>query len=287
MTNGNIETVLAFEHISHRFAAPAGDSAKLEMPVLQDISLELLAGEIVCIVGPSGCGKSTLLNIAAGLITPTEGKVYSHGLPVVGPGVDRAMMFQEDTLFPWLTVRGNVAFGPRCQKAHGQLLDVDKTIALVGLSGYEEYRPSELSGGMRQRVALARALINHADILLLDEPFASLDAQTREAMQELLLDVHAHVRPCILLVTHDIEEAVFLGDRIVVLTSRTRGTRIGEITTSNLPRPRTIEMREDPRVVVLRKYLRDILRGLSDAHKIDWGKTLSATSSPAQILQSK
>jgi NitT/TauT family transport system ATP-binding protein len=260
MTKQNAEAILAFDHVSHSFAGP-GRSEDPGKCVLQDITIEIRAPEIVCIIGPSGCGKTTLLNLAAGLIAPTSGTVYAHGQPVTRPHVSRAMMFQEDTLFPWLTVRGNIAFGPQCQHDRERLLEVSRIIELVGLSGYEDYRPAQLSGGMKQRVALARALINHADILLLDEPFASLDAQTRETMQELMLEIHERIKPCILLVTHDIEEAVFLGERVIVLYPQGAGSRVGETVNTGLRRPRTAEMREEPRLAALRAHLRDVLRG--------------------------
>jgi len=260
MTRGDGDAILWLDGVCHSFAVPRQGANDHTHHVLADVTFQVARGEIVCVLGPSGCGKSTLLNLAAGLLTPTSGDVYAHGKSVTEPGADRAMMFQDDTLFPWLTVRQNIAFGPKCQHNREQLDDVPKMIELVGLSGFEDYLPGSLSGGMRQRVALARALINRADILLLDEPFASLDAQTREAMQELALWIHERLKPAILLVTHDIEEAVFLGDRVVVLCPQEDGSRFQEAVDIGLQRPRTPEMREDHQLASLRSHLRGILR---------------------------
>lgn len=190
--------------------------------VLEESSLQMQQTELVSIVGPSGCGKSTLLHIVGGLVTPTGGHVYLDGEEVFEPGADRGMVFQAYTLFPWLTVRKNVQFGPRMRgvkKAERERL-ADHFLDAVGLHGFKDHYPKQLSGGMRQRVAIARALANSPRILLMDEPFGALDAQTRQVMQELVLDIREKESTTILFITHDIDEAVFLSDRIFVMSAR-------------------------------------------------------------------
>jgi len=205
---------------------------------LENVSLTVEDGEFVCIVGPSGCGKTTLLNIVAGLEKPTKGEVLVDGKPVVSPGPDRVMVFQEYALFPWRTVLGNVEFGleiagvPREERRKIAL----RYIRLVGLSGFENKYPHELSGGMKQRVALARALVMNPKVLLMDEPFGALDAQTRNIMQAELLRIWQATRKTILFVTHSILEAVYFADRVVVLTARPG--RVKRIFKVNLERPR-------------------------------------------------
>ncbi len=211
----------------------------LELMAIDRLSLDVADGEIVSIVGPSGCGKSTLLRLVAGLVRPSSGEIRLDGHVVTDPGADRGMVFQSYTLFPWLTVRGNVEFGPRirgmpdayCRDMAGRF------IQMVGLAGFEGAYPKELSGGMMQRVAIARALANDPEVLLMDEPFGALDAQTRAFMQELLLDIWQKTRKTILFVTHDIDEALFLGDRVYVMTARPGRLR-AEVSVA-LPRPRT------------------------------------------------
>ena len=189
---------------------------------LQATDLQVQENDFVTILGPSGCGKSTLLRIAAGLEQPSGGEVLLDGQRVEGPGADRGMVFQSYTLFPWLSVRDNVCFGlvergmPRAQ----QLELANAFIAKVGLRGFEHHYPKQLSGGMQQRTALARALANSPRILLMDEPFGALDHQTRELMQELLLGIWEAERKTVLFVTHDIDEAIFMGSRVVVMTAR-------------------------------------------------------------------
>jgi ABC-type nitrate/sulfonate/bicarbonate transport system ATPase subunit len=189
---------------------------------LQATNLDVAENDFVTILGPSGCGKSTLLRIVAGLDQPTAGEVLLDGRPVRGPGADRGMVFQSYTLFPWLTVRDNVCFGlrergmPRAQ----QLEVADAFLAKVGLHGFEHHYPKQLSGGMQQRTAIARALANGPRMLLMDEPFGALDHQTRELMQELLLGIWEAEKKTVLFVTHDIDEAVFMGSRVVVMSAR-------------------------------------------------------------------
>ncbi|MBI4505928.1 MAG: ABC transporter ATP-binding protein [Chloroflexi bacterium] len=193
-----------------------------EVEALCPVNLSIRAGEFVCIVGPSGCGKTTLLNCIAGLVAPTAGEILVDGRPIGGPGRNRGMVFQEYGLFPWLTVEGNIQFGPKMRGTPlRELVAVSARYAkLVGLSGWEHRFPSELSGGMKQRVGIARALANQPDVLLMDEPFGALDAMTRDRMQDELLGILRADRKTCVFVTHSIPEAVFLADRIVVMTAR-------------------------------------------------------------------
>ena len=189
---------------------------------LQATDLEVAENDFITILGPSGCGKSTLLRIVAGLDTQSSGSVLLDGKPVAGPGADRGMVFQSYTLFPWLTVRDNVCFGLRERglPRDEQGAIADTFIHKVGLRGFEQHYPKQLSGGMQQRTALARALANSPRMLLMDEPFGALDHQTRELMQELLLGIWERERKTVLFVTHDIDEAVFMGTRVVVMSAR-------------------------------------------------------------------
>jgi NitT/TauT family transport system ATP-binding protein len=189
---------------------------------LDDVSMAIADGEFVCLLGPSGCGKSTILNLIAGFDRASAGDVLLAGAPVTRPGPDRGMVFQEPMLFPWLNVIDNVTFGPRMAgTSHKDYLKAaDRYLQLVGLRGFERHHSWELSGGMRQRVSLARAWISNPKVLLMDEPFAALDAQTRLLMQELLVRIWEETRTTVVFVTHDVEEAIYLADRIIVMTSR-------------------------------------------------------------------
>jgi ABC-type nitrate/sulfonate/bicarbonate transport system ATPase subunit len=189
---------------------------------LAPVDLTVTEGDFVAILGPSGCGKSTLLRIVAGLDRPTTGTVTLDGKPVSGPGADRGMVFQSYTLFPWLTVAENIAFGPRESgtPAAERRAIAEKLMAQVGLTQFANHYPKQLSGGMQQRAALARALANDPKVLLLDEPFGALDHQTRSLMQELLLSIWEEHRKTVLFVTHDIEEAVFMANRVLVMSAR-------------------------------------------------------------------
>jgi NitT/TauT family transport system ATP-binding protein len=223
---------------------------------VQEISLDVAPGEFVCLLGPSGCGKSTLLNVVAGFFSASQGQVLVDGRPVTGPDVSRGMVFQStEALFPWLRVRDNIAFGPRMRhlpRARTAQL-VDHYTALVGLSQFGDRLPHELSGGMRQRVQIARVLANEPSVVLMDEPFGALDAQTREVMQHELERIWRETRPTILFVTHDINEAILLGDRIATMTAGPAG-KIKRVYTVDLPRPRD---EIDPAVVELHRKLRD------------------------------
>ncbi|HXG52126.1 MAG TPA: ABC transporter ATP-binding protein [candidate division Zixibacteria bacterium] len=210
---------------------------------LRNFNLEIEQGEFVSIVGPSGCGKSTFLNIVLGLIPADEGELRLNGTRITGPGHERAMVFQEFGLLPWRTVRANVELGlelkgvPASERAEKSM----QLIKLVGLSGFENHYPHELSGGMKQRVGLARALATEPQVLLMDEPFAALDAQTRDLMQAELLQIWERTRKTVLFVTHSIEEAAYLSDRVIVMTARPG--RAKNILKVDLPRPRDYEMR--------------------------------------------
>ena len=205
---------------------------------LDEVSLELAENSFTCLLGPSGCGKSTLLNMIAGFIEPTTGRVLVGGREVTGAGADRGVVFQEYALFPWRTAAENVAFGPmvRGLPRAERRAAARRYLALVGLAEHEGKYPSELSGGMKQRVAIARALANHPSVLLMDEPFGALDAQTREVMQEELLRIWEQDKKTVVFVTHSISESIFLADRIVVMATRP-GT-VKEIVDVALPHPR-------------------------------------------------
>jgi NitT/TauT family transport system ATP-binding protein len=245
-----VVTSVALRHRQARIAVRGlcklfTDIARQEqIAALDCIDLEIGDDEFLTILGPSGCGKTTLLNIIAGFDRPTSGDVRLDGEIVPGPGPDRAVVFQEYALFPWLTVEQNIEFGLRERRVAKpqRQTRVREQIASVGLSGFERHYPQELSGGMRQRVAIARALVNDPKILLLDEPFAALDAQTRTLMQQELLRVWGAARRTAVFITHNIEEAILLGDRVAVMTARPG--RIKEIVTVNLPRPRDVTSAE-------------------------------------------
>lgn len=212
-----------------------------ETGALLDVSLAVRTGEFACLLGPSGCGKSTILNLVAGFEWVSAGEVLLDGHAIEGPGPDRGVVFQQPTLFPWITVLDNITFGPRMTggRAEDYVPRARRYIEAMGLVGFENHYPYELSGGMQQRVALARAWISEPQLLLMDEPFGALDAQTRLSMQELLLRVWETSRTTVLFVTHDIEEALFLADRILVMSARPG--RIREELRLDFPRPRNYE----------------------------------------------
>ncbi len=237
-----------------------GANGRPPVTALHPTDLKVARNDFVTILGPSGCGKSTLLRIVAGLDTPTTGAVVAAGKEVTGPGVDRGMVFQSYTLFPWLTVRDNIAFGLR-EKRMGEKEKweiVDSYIDKVGLKGFESHWPKQLSGGMQQRTAIARALANDPRILLLDEPFGALDNQTRGLMQELLLGIWEREQKTVLFVTHDIEEAVFMASRVVTMTARPG--RIKSVTPVDLPHPRHYTIKASPEFSELRRKLTEEIR---------------------------
>jgi NitT/TauT family transport system ATP-binding protein len=219
-----------------------------EVLALTDVSLSVADGEFMAIVGPSGCGKTTLLNIVAGLLPYEVGSVSIDGRRVSGPGVDRAVVFQHASLLPWRTVAGNVRYGMEMQKRFDRTVMAERAdyfIRLVGLAGFERHYPSELSGGMQQRVNLARATAADPLVLLMDEPFAALDAQTREVMQAELLKIWAQAHKTVLFITHQINEAVYLADRVAVMSPRPG--RIKEVVTIPFERPRPLSLKREPR----------------------------------------
>ncbi len=209
---------LHIDKISMRFDLPAGGHVQ----ALEDVSLDLKPGELMSVLGPSGCGKTTLLNIVAGFLAPTSGKIELNGHPVLGPGPDRGMVFQKGALFEWMSVRRNVNFGPRMKgvpKADRDRVS-DHLLETVGLGEFKEKAVYELSGGMQQRVALARCLANEPDVILMDEPLGALDALTREKMQGLVLELWKETGKTIILITHSVEEALLLGERLLVMAPR-------------------------------------------------------------------
>ena len=209
---------LSIEKISMRFDLPNGGSVQ----ALKDVTLNLKAGELMSVLGPSGCGKTTLLNILAGFLAPTEGKIVMNGHEVHGPDAERGMVFQQGALFEWMSVRENVGFGPSMKgmPKHDKAEIVDHLLDVVGLQEFKEKAVYELSGGMQQRVALARCLANDPDVILMDEPLGALDALTREKMQSLVLKMWKENGKTIILITHSVEEALLLGERLVVMAPR-------------------------------------------------------------------
>ena len=230
---------IVFEHVGYSYTPPKGRPVR----ALDDITLNVGDDEFVAIVGPSGCGKSTLLYLVGGFLPLVEGKILVDGRPVDRPGPERGIVFQHFALFPWKTVRQNVLFGlelKRMEPARRQAL-AQQFIDLVKLTGFEDVFPSQLSGGMKQRVAIARTLVTDPKVLLMDEPFGALDAQTRGILQEELLAIWSNSRKSVLFVTHDVHEAVLLADRIVVMTARPG--KVKAIIDVDLPRPRSAEVK--------------------------------------------
>ncbi len=209
---------LTIENLSMRFDLPNGTSVQ----ALKDVSLDLKSGELMSVLGPSGCGKTTLLNIVAGFLAPTSGKIELNGHRVTGPDRERGMVFQQGALFEWMNVRENVSFGPRMagQRERDWAANVDHLLDVVGLRDFKEKAVYELSGGMQQRVALARCLANDPDVILMDEPLGALDALTREKMQSLVLKLWKETGKTIILITHSVEEALLLGERLLVMAPR-------------------------------------------------------------------
>jgi len=246
---------LELDHITKTFATPQGP-----LTVLADIDLTITPRSFVSLVGASGCGKSTLLNILAGLDTPTMGVVRQRGVPITGPGPERGMVFQSYTLFPWLTVAQTVAFGLSLRGLGRREIStrVGAYLEIVGLTSAQDRYPDQLSGGMQQRVALARALINEPQVLLLDEPFAALDSQTRGLMQEFLAQLWQRQPVTVVLVTHDVGEAIYLGEQIYVLASRPG--RVAHRVTVDLPQLRTYEIRKEPAFIQTQAQVLDWLR---------------------------
>ena len=228
-----------------------------DVVALKGLDVEVNEGEFVVLVGASGCGKSTLLNLFAGFERPSEGQVALHGRAIDGIDPRCGMVFQNYALFPWLTVRGNIGFGPRLRGAEDKAR-VEALIEIVGIAGFGDHYPAQLSGGMKQRVALARTLANDPEVMLCDEPFAALDAMTRTVLQEELARVARVEGKTVLFITHSIDEALLLGDRIVVMTARPG--RVKQELANDLPRPRTADLELTPRYLELKASIWESVR---------------------------
>ena len=247
---------VVLSHVSKVF-----ESRGARVTALSDVDLRVAHNEFVAIVGASGCGKSTLLNLVAGFEPATGGAVLVEGKPVLRPGPDRGVVFQQSALFPWLTVRQNIAFGLSLAANRVRTIrapNTDQMLARVGLAAFADHFPSQLSGGMRQRAAIASVLTIDPDVLLMDEPFGALDALTRSLMQDFLLELWEENRKTVLLVTHDIGEAVYLSDRIVVMAGHPG--RVREIVMVDLPRPRRFALQAEPGFVRLRDNITRVVR---------------------------
>jgi NitT/TauT family transport system ATP-binding protein len=248
---------ICFDNVVVEFPTATGP-----MRVVDGVSLDIANGEFVSIIGPSGCGKTTLMNIVGGFVEPTGGAVLLDGKPIKGPGPDRGVIFQEYGVFPWLTVRGNIEFGLKLAANRVGTAERDEIcaryMALMGLTDFADHFPKHLSGGMRQRLALARAYAVKPEFLLMDEPFGALDAQTRTAMQDLLLEVLATEGKTVLLITHSVDEAIYLSSRIVVVTARP--ARVRTIVDVPFGYPRSESVHEDPRFATLRAQIHALVR---------------------------
>ena len=248
------QALVRFENLALTFPGGLG---RRPIEVLRGLDLAVAAGEFVAIIGPSGCGKSTLLSLLAGYLAPSAGRVLFRGVPIVGPGRERMMVFQQPALFPWLTVEENIAYGLklRANRGNGPVREtVAELLRLVQLEGFTRHYPADLSGGMRQRLEIARALAVNPQVLLMDEPLAALDALTRRTMQREVLRIWAETHKTIVFVTHDIDEAVIMADRIVVMAQRP--SFVLEVEEVDLPRPR---LRDDPAVASLARRLSSLL----------------------------
>jgi sulfonate transport system ATP-binding protein len=248
---------IAFKNVSVRFPTPSGG----EMHVVDNVTYDIRQREFVSVIGPSGCGKTTMMNMVAGFMEPSSGSVTLDGKPIIGPGPDRGVIFQEYGVFPWLSVKDNIAFGLKLRANRTPAAERDQIcqryMQLMGLSEFADAWPRMLSGGMRQRLALARAYAVKPEFLLMDEPFGALDAQTRSAMQDLLLGVLGAENKTVMLITHSVEEAVYLSNRIIVMTARP--TRIREIIEVPFTYPRNSALHETPEFGELRAHVRDLV----------------------------
>jgi len=247
---------IVFDHVSVEFP-----SARGALRVVDDVSYEIADGEFVAVIGPSGCGKTTMMNMVAGFMQPTRGRVLLDGEPIAGPGPDRGVIFQEYGVFPWLTVKDNIAFGLQLAANHATPSErdaiCDRYMRLMGLTEFADAWPKMLSGGMRQRLALARAYAVRPQFLLMDEPFGALDAQTRTAMQDLLLQVLETEGKTVMLITHSVEEAIYLASRIVVMSARP--TRIREEIRTPFAYPRAESVHETREFNELRSHVRELV----------------------------
>ena len=253
---GTANVRIRFDQVTVDFPTAAGP-----MRVVDGISMDIADGEFVSIIGPSGCGKTTLMNIVGGFVKPTGGAVLLDGKPIRGPGPDRGVIFQEYGVFPWLTVRGNIEFGlklaanPAAPRDRAEICQ--RYMALMGLSDFADHFPKHLSGGMRQRLAIARAYAVKPQFLLMDEPFGALDAQTRTAMQDLLLDVLRTEGKTVLLITHSVDEAIYLSSRIVVVTARP--SKVRAVFDVPFGYPRSERVHEDPRFIAMSREIRALV----------------------------
>ncbi|RYZ11848.1 MAG: ABC transporter ATP-binding protein [Comamonadaceae bacterium] len=247
---------IAFDRVSVDF--PTADGP---MRVIEDISFDIREGEFVSVIGPSGCGKTTLMNIVGGFVRPGSGSVLLDGRPIDGPGPDRGVIFQEYGVFPWLTVRQNIEFGLKLASNRVPVAErreiCERYMSLMGLRDFAGHFPKHLSGGMRQRLAIARAYAVRPQFLLMDEPFGALDAQTRSAMQDLLLEVLTTERKTVMLITHSVDEAIYLSSRILVVTARP--ARVRAIIEVPFGYPRAEKVHEDPRFGALRSEIRELV----------------------------
>lgn len=244
------EPLIKIEHVNKTFKGISGD-----VEALKDVNLEIDENEFVCIVGPSGCGKTTLLNILAGLETYDSGRVTMNNEPIVGPGIDRGVIFQQYALFPWLTVRKNMEFGLKYRRYSKEKKKeiIDHYMKMVGLTEFANAYPKELSGGMKQRVAIARGYATSPQVLLMDEPFGALDAQTRAQLQEDLLRTWENERKTCFFITHDVEEAVLLSQRVILMSARPG--RVTETVKIDLPYPRNQETKILPRFNEIKNHI--------------------------------
>ena len=250
-------TRIAFQNVSVRFPTPGGD----EMQVVDNVTYDICDREFVAVIGPSGCGKTTMMNLVAGFVQPASGTVLLDGLPISGPGPERGVIFQEYGVFPWLDVEDNIGFGLTLAANRTGAAERKEICArymrLMGLTDFAHAFPKTLSGGMRQRLAIARAYAVRPQFLLMDEPFGALDAQTRSAMQDLLLQVLAAERKTVMLITHSVEEAIYLSSRIVVVTARP--ARIRDVIEVPFAYPRDSGLHERAEFTELRAHVRDLV----------------------------
>jgi NitT/TauT family transport system ATP-binding protein len=251
------EVLIELKNVTLTFDSPGG-----KVKVLSDINFSMNKGEKLCIVGPSGCGKTTILNLVAGFLKPTEGQVLINNKPVDAPGADRTVVFQKDAVYPWLTVRKNLEYGPRARGIPKEeyTAKVNGYLEKVKLTDFADHYPKQLSGGMRKRVDIARAYVNSPEILLMDEPFGALDVMTKESMQKDLLKLVEEEKSSFLFITHDIEEAVFLGDRVLVMTARPAVIQ-SDIRIS-FAESRVPELKRTEKFQKLRGQISDILKGV-------------------------
>jgi len=278
---------ISLEGIARRYPAPGGGATT----IFEDLWLGVAQGEFVCVIGHSGCGKTSVLNILAGLETPSDGVVLVDGRAIDGPGLDRAVIFQGHALLPWKTVLGNVTYAvwsrwPKASRAEVEAR-ARKAIALVGLAGAEDKRPAQLSGGMKQRVGIARALSIEPKILLMDEPFSALDALTRGTLQEEVLRLCAATQQTVFMITHDVDEAILLADRIVLMTNGPKA-RIAEIVVNTLPRNRTRhDIHKHPHYYAIRNHIVDFLversRGFASAIPAGYDPRRPPETSPGTL----